>query len=111
MVVRLYNSINAKRLIKKKGNYKKRIYKNRVEKVLLDEGVYEVDKILAKRGSSTATEYFVSWSGYDAHENTWIPDLPSYFEEEWGPSGNKEFQENNVFNCMVEIACLLVNAT
>ena len=38
-----------------------------------DEISYTVGKILKHRGSGESIEYFVSWEGYDASFNSWIP--------------------------------------
>jgi hypothetical protein len=35
--------------------------------------VYEVESILAKRGSGARTQYLVKWLGYPLWESTWEP--------------------------------------
>mmetsp|Transcript_14960 Transcript_14960/g.22645 ORF Transcript_14960/g.22645 Transcript_14960/m.22645 type:complete len:731 (-) Transcript_14960:276-2468(-) len=37
----------------------------------LEDGVYEVEKILGVRGKGKNVEYLVKWKGYDDTENTW----------------------------------------
>ena len=37
------------------------------------EETYEVEKVLAVRGSGKKKEYQVKWVGYSAKENTWEP--------------------------------------
>jgi hypothetical protein len=34
---------------------------------------YKIDKILSERGSGNSRELFVSWVGYPASFNCWIP--------------------------------------
>ena len=36
-------------------------------------GVYEVDRIVAKRVQGGRTEYFIQWQSYSPTENTWEP--------------------------------------
>jgi Chromo (CHRromatin Organisation MOdifier) domain len=41
--------------------------------LLEDEGLFEVQDILNKRGPDAAPHYLVQWKGYDTMYNTWEP--------------------------------------
>jgi len=43
--------------------------------LVIDSGVYEVDKILKTRTRKGKKEYFVSWKGYPDSMNSWVTDL------------------------------------
>ena len=43
-------------------------------------GVYEVERIVAKRKRGGKEEYFIQWKDYSAAENTWEP--PEHFAED-----------------------------
>ena len=36
-------------------------------------GVYEVERIVAKRIQGGRAEYFIQWQSYSSSENTWEP--------------------------------------
>ena len=38
-----------------------------------NEAVYEVEKILDKRGRGRMAEYLIKWRNYGEQENTWEP--------------------------------------
>ena len=44
-------------------------------------GVYEVERIVAKRVKGGREKYFIQWQNYSSNENTWEPeDLITAFE-------------------------------
>ena len=44
------------------------------KKIMKDGALYEVEKILDKRGRGRMSEYFVKWRNYDdPKDNTWEP--------------------------------------
>ena len=48
-------------------------YNKELQKVIKEDDVYEVEKILKKRGKGKNSEVFVKWLGYPAKFNSWIP--------------------------------------
>ena len=48
-------------------------YNEELQKVIKEGDVYEVEKILKKRGKGKNKEVFVKWLGYPAKFNSWIP--------------------------------------
>jgi len=46
-------------------------YRPRVKPTVI--GVYEVERVVAKRNQAGKTEYFVQWKHYSPTENTWEP--------------------------------------
>ena len=44
-----------------------------LQKVIKEDDVYEVEKILKSRGKGKNREVFVKWLGYPAKFNSWIP--------------------------------------
>ena len=48
-------------------------YNEELQKVIKEDDVYEVEKILKKRGKGKNREVFVKWLGYPAKFNSWIP--------------------------------------
>ena len=48
-------------------------YNEELQKVIKEDDVYEVEKILKKRGKGKNKEVFVKWLGYPAKFNSWIP--------------------------------------
>ena len=48
-------------------------YNEELQKVIKEDDVYEVEKILKKRGKGKNSEVFVKWLGYPAKFNSWIP--------------------------------------
>jgi len=81
----------------------------RKKKTIVKNKFYDVENILAKRSIGNGTEYFVSWHGFGDKYNGWISTLPTYFEDEWGASTKKTFMEDNVFDKMVNLACLILS--
>ena len=98
--------ITQNREIKKR---KGRPWTIRKKKAVVKNKLYDVENILAKRSIGNGTEYFVSWHGFDDKYNEWISKLPAFFEDEWGASTNKPFMEDNVFDKMVDLACLILS--
>ena len=49
-------------------------YNEELQKVIKEDDVYEVEKILKKRGKGKNREVFVKWLGYPAKFNSWIPE-------------------------------------
>ena len=48
-------------------------YNEELQKVIKEDDVYEVEKILKSRGKGKNKEVFVKWLGYPAKFNSWIP--------------------------------------
>ena len=48
-------------------------YNEELQKVIKEDDVYEVEKVLKKRGRGKNREVFVKWLGYPAKFNSWIP--------------------------------------
>ena len=48
-------------------------YKEELQKVIKEDDVYEVEKVLKTRGKGKTKEVFVKWLGYPAKFNSWIP--------------------------------------
>ena len=48
-------------------------YNEELQKIIKEDDVYEVEKILKKRGKGKNSEVFVKWVGYPAKFNSWIP--------------------------------------
>ena len=48
-------------------------YEKELQKVIKQDDVYEVEKILKKRGKGGNVQYFVKWSGYPNKFNSWVP--------------------------------------
>ena len=48
-------------------------YNEELQKVIKEDDVYEVEKILKTRGKGKNKEVFVKWLGYPAKFNSWIP--------------------------------------
>ena len=48
-------------------------YNEELQKVIKEDDVYEVEKILKSRGKGKNREVFVKWLGYPAKFNSWIP--------------------------------------
>ena len=48
-------------------------YNEELQKVIKEDDVYEVEKILKKRGKGKNREVFVKWLGYPAKFNSWVP--------------------------------------
>ena len=47
-------------------------YEKELQKVIKPNDVYEVEKILKKRGKGNNVQYFVKWLGYPNKFNSWI---------------------------------------
>ena len=48
-------------------------YNEELQKVIKEDDVYEVEKILKSRGKGKKKEVLVKWLGYPAKFNSWIP--------------------------------------
>ena len=48
-------------------------YEKELQKVIKQDGVYEVEKILRKRGRGNNVKYLVKWLGYPNKFNSWVP--------------------------------------
>ena len=48
-------------------------YNEELQKVIKEDDVYEVEKVLKTRGKGKNKEVFVKWLGYPAKFNSWIP--------------------------------------
>ena len=48
-------------------------YNEEFQKVIKEDDVYEVEKVLKTRGTGKNKEVFVKWLGYPAKFNSWIP--------------------------------------
>ena len=48
-------------------------YNEELQKVIKEDDVYEVEKILKKRGKGKNKEVYVKWLGYPTKFNSWIP--------------------------------------
>ena len=48
-------------------------YNEELQKVIKKDDVYEIEKILKKRGKGKNSQVFVKWLGYPAKFNSWIP--------------------------------------
>ena len=46
-------------------------YRLRVEPTVM--GVYEVERVVAKRLKGGKEEYYIQWKNYSSSENTWVP--------------------------------------
>ena len=44
-----------------------------LQKVIKSNDVYEVEKILKKRGRGNNVQYLVKWLGYPSKFNSWVP--------------------------------------
>ena len=47
-------------------------YDKELQKVIERHNMYEVEKILKKRGKGRNTQYFVKWLGYPTKFNSWV---------------------------------------
>ena len=48
-------------------------YNEELQKVIKEDDVYEIEKVLKRRGKGKNKEVFVKWLGYPAKFNSWIP--------------------------------------
>ena len=48
-------------------------YEKELQKVIKEDDVYEVEKILKKRGRGNNVQYLVKWLGYPNKFNSWVP--------------------------------------
>lgn len=53
-------------------NSNERFMKRNYKRFIKRDDVYEVKKILEKRGRGNNVQYFVKWLGYPAKFNSWI---------------------------------------
>ena len=67
--------------------------------------LYEVHKITKKRSGKSGFEYFASWTGYPSSDDSWITELPSYFEGQWGNKQGATTPDTTKFHLLVEVAC------
>ena len=67
--------LQSKRKISEKSLQAKyrTFYNEELQKVIKEDDVYEVEKILKSRGKGKNREVFVKWLGYPAKFNSWIP--------------------------------------
>ena len=52
---------------------KETFYDKELQKVIKHDDMYEVEKILKKRGKGKNVQYLVKWSGYPDKFNSWVP--------------------------------------
>lgn len=48
-------------------------YDKELQKIIKQDDVYEVEKILKKRGRGNNVQYLVKWLGYPNKFNSWVP--------------------------------------
>ena len=48
-------------------------YDKELQKIIKQDDVYEVEKILKKRGRGNNVQYLVKWLGYPYKFNSWVP--------------------------------------
>ncbi len=48
-------------------------YDKELQKVIKHDDVYEVEKIIKKRGKGKSLQYFVKWLGYPSKFSSWVP--------------------------------------
>jgi hypothetical protein len=48
-------------------------YDKELQKIIKQDDVYEVEKILKKRGRGSNVQYLVKWLGYPNKFNSWVP--------------------------------------
>jgi transposase InsO family protein len=48
-------------------------YDKELQKVIKQDDVYEIEKVLKKRGRGNNVQYLVKWSGYPNKFNSWVP--------------------------------------
>ena len=48
-------------------------YEKELQKVMKPDDVYEVEKVLKKRGRGRNVKYIVKWLGYPNKFNSWVP--------------------------------------
>jgi hypothetical protein len=49
------------------------VYDKELQKVIKHDDVYEVEKIIKKRGKGQNVQYYVKWLGYPNKFNSWVP--------------------------------------
>ena len=49
-------------------------YEPELQKIIKNDDVYRVEKIIRKRKRKGVTEYFVKWKGYPDKFNSWVPE-------------------------------------
>jgi hypothetical protein len=54
---------------------KGKFYEEELQRILKDDDVYKVEKILKSRKRNGKKEYFVKWRGYDDSFNSWTTDI------------------------------------
>jgi Chromo (CHRromatin Organisation MOdifier) domain len=54
---------------------KGKFYEVELQRILKEDDIYRVDKILKSRKRHGKTEYFVKWKGYDDTFNSWTGDI------------------------------------
>ena len=47
-------------------------YEAKLQKVIKEDDVYRVEKVLRKRKRKGVVEYFVKWKGYPDKFNSWV---------------------------------------
>ena len=48
-------------------------YDKELQKVVKEDDIYEVEKIVKKRGKGKNLQYLVKWLGYPDKFNSWVP--------------------------------------
>ncbi|CAB3983041.1 Hypothetical predicted protein [Paramuricea clavata] len=48
-------------------------YEKELQKIIKEDDVYEIEKILKKRGRGNNVHYLVKWLGYPNKFNSWVP--------------------------------------
>ena len=48
-------------------------YDKELQKVIKHDDVYEVEKIIKKRGKGKSLQYLVKWLGYPSKFSSWVP--------------------------------------
>src|SRR3984885_3900218 len=54
---------------------KGKFYEPELQKIVKEDDVYKIEKVLKKRKRAGKTEYFVKWKGYDDSFNSWTTDI------------------------------------
>ena len=49
-------------------------YEPELQKIIKNDDIYRVEKVIRKRKRKGVTEYFVKWKGYQDKFNSWVPE-------------------------------------
>jgi hypothetical protein len=63
--------------------------------IVLQEVYYEVEKLVKTRNGEFGKEYFVKWTGYPVSENSWIGELPPFFDKNSHLYKKFDFQQDS----------------